>query len=92
MRNELLNTAHKNEHFETAAFTLLALGALFAIGEAFADSDALVMRPVQWNRGFVFVVDQTPRDLYCRRNKSPTRPIRDHLSAKTAAGFSLRVL
>jgi hypothetical protein len=63
MRNELLNTANKNERDETAAFTFLGLAALFAIGEAFADTDPLVMRPVQWNRGFAFVEDQTPRDM-----------------------------
>ena len=63
MRNEFLNTALKNERAETAAYAILGVAALITIGEAFADSGALVIRPVQGSLGFAFVVDQTPRHM-----------------------------
>ena len=63
MRTELLNTAHKNQRAETAAFMVLGLAALFAIGGAFADgSDPWVRRPAQRNRGFAFT-RMSHRDL-----------------------------
>jgi hypothetical protein len=57
MRNELLNTAHKNERAETAAFAVLGLAALFAIGEAFADSDPLGFSVLRANNLAVGMID-----------------------------------